>query len=176
MSEVQGFIQFLDGRETSVGKMYDIKVNGVKYGLGKFPPKGLAQGNYVKFEATQNGKYWNVKAGSLSVMDAPAAVAAPKPTSGGGSTNFYSDDRQKVISKQAALNTSLSFVKLLTDASALPIPAKVASDKKADLVEQIVMEYAAKFYHFSTGETLEISSGDALDLATVEEAGNWQEE
>jgi hypothetical protein len=152
--------------------MYDIKVNGVKYGLGKFPPKGITQGDYVSFSAEAKGKYWNVKAGTLSKQDKPAAVEAPKAA---GGSSFYSDNRQTVISKQAAVNTSLTFVKLLSDNGALPMPAKVASDKKADLIEQIVMEYAAKFYNFSTGEKLEVPSGDALDLASVEEAGNWQE-
>ena len=171
-NEIQGFIQFLDARETSFGTMYDIKVNGTKYGLGKFKPKGIAQGDYVSFTAEQKGKYWNVKSGSLSKLDKPAAVEAPKAS--GNSYNSF-DNRQTIISKQAALNTSLTFVKLLQDAGALPMPAKVAKDKQADLIEQIVMEYAGKFYHFSTGETLEVPSGDALDLATVEEAGNWQE-
>lgn len=173
MSEVQGFIQFLDSRETRFGKMYDIKVNGTKYGLGKFPPKGVSQGDYVSFTAEQKGQYWNVKTGTLSKLEKPAAVEAPKVV-GGSSYNSF-DNRQTVISKQAALNTSLTFVKLLQDAGALPIPAKVAKDKQADLIEQIVMEYAGKFYNFSTGETLEVPSGDALDLEAVEEAGNWQE-
>lgn len=171
-NEIQGYIQFLDEKTTSYGAMYDIKVNGTKYGLGKFKPKGVAVGDYVKFEGVQKGQYWNVKPGTLQKLDAPAATTPPTAAKG-GSNSF--DNRQVIISKQAALNTSISFVKTLADAGALPIPAKVASDKKADLIEQIVMEYAGKFYHFSTGDELEIPTADATDLALVEEAGNWTE-
>jgi hypothetical protein len=175
MSEIQGYIEFLDEKTTTYGTMYDIKVNGTKYGVGKYKPKGIDKGDYVKFDAEQKGKYWNVKAGSLQKLDKPAGAPAPaRSNSGGGGGNF--DDRQVIISKQAALNTSLSFVEVLAAAGALPMPAKVAQDKKADLMERIVFDYAAKFYNFSTGSTLELPAAhDAADLALVEEAGNWSE-
>lgn len=173
MSEIQGRIQFLDARETSVGTMYDIKVDGVKYGVGKFAPKGVAAGDYVRFTAEQRGRYWNVKSGTLSKIDAPAGV--PAPAASGGSSGGSYDNRQTIISKQAALNTSMAFVKILADADALPMPAKVAAAKKADLIEQIMFEYASKFYHFSTGETLDVPDAAAQNLAAVEEAGNWEE-
>lgn len=170
MSEVQGYIDFLDERQTSFGTMYDIKVNGTKYGAGKFKPKGVAKGDYVKFTAEQRGQYWNVK-GAIQKLDKPAGVAAPARSSG----SVGGDDRQVVISKQAALNTSLAFVEVLTAHGAVPMPAKIAQDKKADLLERIVFDYAAKFYKFSTGNDLEIPDGAAEDLALVEEAGAWNE-
>jgi hypothetical protein len=176
LTEVTGFIDFINERQTSFGAMYDIKVNGTNYGVGKFKPKGVEKGDYVTFTAEQkNGKYWNVKQGTLRKLDKPAGVAAPAAKS--GSVGGFSDGRQVVISKQAALNTSLTMVKLLADAGALPMPAKVAQDKKADLVERIVYDYAAKFYKLSTGETFEFPEDDDVpfDLATVEEATNWNE-
>lgn len=173
MSDIQGFVERIDAKQTSFGEMYDVVIDGVKYGAGKFKPKGVGPGDYIKFVADQKGRYWNIKAGTLSKLDKPAGVAppAPKTAYAGG----FSEDRQKTISKQAALNTAIAHVKLLVDAGALPGPAKASADKKADLIENIVLEFAAKFYHLSTGETFEVAEQQAVDLASIEEAGTWTE-
>lgn len=173
MSNIQGFVSSIDVKETSVGKMYDLNINGKRYGMGKFPPKEIAAGDYVSFTPAQRGNFWNVQAGTLSKLDKPAGVSPPAPVSapayGGG------DRRQETISKQAALNTSLTFVKLLSDNGALPMPGKVAADKKADLIKDIVLLYTAEFYKLSTGETYDLPETGPMDLASVEEAGTWQE-
>lgn len=171
-NSVTGFIDFINERETSFGKMYDLKVNGTNYGVGKFKPKGFDKGDYVTFEAEQKGKYWNLKSGSIRKLDKPAGVAPAKASSTGG----FSDSRQTVISKQAALNTSLAMVKLLIDGGAVPF-GNAKTDKKADIVEKLVFDYAAKFYHLSTGETFDFPDEDSpiADLAEAEEAGNWNE-
>src|SRR5687768_952693 len=126
---IQGFLTEIRTKQTPYGAMYDLVVNGKSYGAGKFPPKQVAAGDYIQFEAVQKGNFWNVQAGSVSKLDKPAGVSPPAATS----TPSYggSDKRQEVISKQAALNTALTFVKLLSDNGALPMPAKAPADKKA---------------------------------------------
>ena len=171
--QIQGFVTAINEKPTQFGVMYDIVVNGTKYGIGKFAPKGIAQGDYVQFDGIQKGQYWNVAPGSLSKQPSPAGVKpAPAPVSGG--SGGY-DKRQETISKQAALNSALTFVSLLNAADALPVAKSAKADKKADIVKQIVLEYTAEFYHMATGETYDLPDMPAVDLATVEEAGNWQE-
>lgn len=173
MAQIQGFVTAINEKQTQFGPMYDIVVGGTKYGVGKFAPKGIAQGDYVQFDGVQKGQYWNVAPGSLSKKEKPAGVsAAPAPTSGGG--GGY-DKRQETISKQAALNSALNFVTLLQAADALPVAKSAKTDKRADLVKQVVLEYTAEFYHMATGETYDLPDMEAVDLAKVEEAGNWQE-
>lgn len=178
MSEVTGFVQAINQKQTSFGTMYDVVINGTKYGIGKFAPKGINQGDYVKFTSVQKGNYFNVAPGSLSKQAAPAGVSPAKPamvSSGGGSIG--GDTRQEVISRQAAANTAIEFVKVLQQEGALPIPKSVKSDKKADLMEAMLIEYIAKFYKLATRQEFEIPEDLlASTIAAAEEADtNWNE-
>lgn len=176
-----GYVDRIDAKPTDFGTMYNLVVGGKTYGVGKFPPKGVNPGDYVEFTATQKpgSRFWNVAPGSLAKKAPPAAVAAPAQPARSGGYNAGGDKRQEIISKQAALNSAMNMVQLLVAADALPVSKTLKSDKKADLVESIVFEYTAKFYHLATGETYDLPDdvADAAvnDLASAEEAGNWQE-
>ena len=158
-------------------------VDGQRIGAGKFKPKGVEPGDYVTYDIVQNGNFKNLKPGSLSKTTPPAGVAAPA-TNGGGtatqtSTGYSSySDRQEVISRQAALNSALAFVDILAKSDSLPLPASKKKDEKADILEQIVMEYTAKFYHASTTQTYELpesrDTGGGLAAAEVADT-NWNE-
>jgi hypothetical protein len=154
--------------------MYDFVIDGKKYGAGKFPPKGFAAGDYVNYEGVQKGNFLNLAPGSMSKATPPAGVAAPKaaPASPGGGGW---DERQAVISRQAALNTALTFLNLLASQDALPMPTKAAKDKKADLFQEMLYEYAAQFHKLSTGVDMEFPEASAKDLSSSEEDENWQE-
>ena len=173
----QAYLVEVKTKQTSAGEMYDLLFdNGEKVGVGKFKPKNAEPGKYYEYEVKMNGTFKNLAPGSLKQVVAPPAsspqpVSGAKPAGGGG----Y-DARQDTISKQAAFNTAIALVKLMQDADALPIPASVKKDKKADAIEAIVLDVAARFYHRATGNTLDLGDLQVeADLAAVEGETNWDE-
>lgn len=177
-----GFLQQIVVKTTSTGKqMTDlIFSNGDKVGAGLYPPKNIEQGKFYSYEIDFNGNFKNLRKNSMVEGKAPegaaasaASSAAPARASGG---NSY-DSRQDVISKQAAFNTSIAFVKLLAESDALPIAASVKAAKKADAIEAIVLDYASKFHKRSTGTALNFDDEAlaAVDLSEVDAATSWNE-
>lgn len=177
---MEAFIVEIAEKQTSVGTMYDLVLsNGEKLGMGKFPPKGFKAGDYIQCEVAMRGQYKNLAPGSLKKqlppqgIEAPAAPAPGKSSGGGGSF----DTRQETISRQSALNSALAFVNLLVTADALPVPKSAKSDKKADLMYDIVRHYTMEYYKQSTGNEMEIEGIDdglAGDLAKMEaDDGEW---
>ena len=174
----QAYLVEVQTKQTSIGPMYDLVFdNGEKVGAGKFKPKGAEAGKYYSYEVKMNGNYKNLAPGSLRQVVAPPAtspqVQAPARAANGGGF----DARQDTISKQAAFNTALTLVKLLQDADALPVAASAKKANKADAIEAIVMEYAAKFYKRATGNTMELDeeAQDAADLGAVDMETSWDE-
>jgi hypothetical protein len=174
----QAYLVEVKTKQTTAGEMYDLLFdNGEKVGVGKFKPKNAEAGKYYEYEVKMNGNFKNLAPGSLKQVVAPPASApaatSAKPAYSGG--NGY-DTRQDTISKQAAFNTAIALVKLMQDADALPIPASVKKDKKADALEAIVLDVAARFYHRATGNTLDLGDLQVeADLAAVEGETNWDE-
>ena len=177
-----GYLQEVVKKQTKVGDMFDLVfTNGDRLGAGKYLPKNAVPGKYFNYEVETNGNFKNLARNSLVEGKAPegaaasaASSAAPARASGG---NSY-DSRQDVISKQAAFNTSIAFVKLLAESDALPIAASVKAAKKADAIEAIVLDYASKFHKRSTGTALNFDD-EALaavgDLSEVDAATSWNE-
>lgn len=176
----QAYLVEVKTKQTTAGEMYDLLFdNGEKVGVGKFKPKNAEPGKYYEYEVKMNGNFKNLAPGSLKqVVAPPASSPASTATSGyakPASSNGY-DTRQDTISKQAAFNTAIALVKLMQDADALPIPASVKKDKKADALEAIVLDVAARFYHRATGNTLDLGDLQVeADLAAVEGETNWDE-
>lgn len=157
---VTGVIDAINTRDTSAGKMYDIVVNGKSYGAGKYAPSASV-GDAVEFEAEQNGRFLNV--GRKTLRKIPKSEVESQPTA--TATREYSarpaakasdgwDERQATISKQAAINTAIEFVKVANDVGALKLPAK-ESDKLM-VLEMIVLTQAARFHEVSTGKKMEL--------------------
>lgn len=48
---------------------YDVLIDGTKYGHGFNPPKGVAQGDRVQFEAEKKGSFWNITPGTLKAWE-----------------------------------------------------------------------------------------------------------
>lgn len=168
------------------GNMHDlIMSNGDKLGVGKFPPKGFAAGDYVQYEVTKNGNFKNLVPGSLSKLAKPAGVEPPQRQQSSGSQAARArpaapdyDARQIVISKQAALNSALTFVNLLASTDSVPgIGKSTTSEKKADILREVVNEYTATFYHQSTGEKFEFPKETTIqeDLKSMEDPAEWNE-
>lgn len=188
MKQVKGVLSEIMERPNAwKGKTaYDIVVGGEKYGNGFFAPKAKV-GDYVEFTAEDrkgNG-YWDVAPKTLKVSDhkpsaaEQAAAAAPARRPSGG--NSF-DNRQDVISRQAAANTAINFVELLKDLEALPFAASTKKQDREGLVYELVKKYTAEFYEFNTGtEFVDISpnsteaAGDSEDEEEfIREDSEWQ--
>lgn len=163
--KIQGRVDYINERDTRVGKMYSIKVGGTNYGVGKYPPRGISEGDMVEFGVSWNGNYANVERGTLrKVEGSTAPPAAPAARGGGGPQKVGSyDDRQTVISKQAALNTALGFLEFALKAEKLPVPA--AKNQGFGYLRTLWMEEAAKLYELNTGEVWEMPEDDIEEEA-----------
>lgn len=169
MASVTGYIKFIDERDTTVGKMYDINVDGTKIGVGKFKPK-VNVGDYVEATYTEKGQYKNLDRNGLRVMAAPAN-GGPKPSASGSSPGY--DNRQDTISKQAASNTAIAWINTLMTADALPV-VKAAKDKKADLMDELRLKYTAEFFQLATGNEMLLPELDKA-AATAAAPTSWDE-
>lgn len=164
----QGFVTKIDARNTKFGTYYDIYVDNNNLGGGKFPPKGVSEGDFVEYEMEKNARgYDQIKAGTLRKAEAPAGVkapAAPTPSS-------ISMDKQDVISRQSALNSALSFLSTLVAAGGIPEGKTLTPAKKAEKLEAILLSYTARFFHMSTGAEYDLPEDDMANAAAT-----WDEQ
>jgi len=65
---------------------YDVLIDGTKYGHGFNPPKGVAKGDRVQFEAEKKGSFWNITPGTLKAWEGKddptesrAETSTPRP-------------------------------------------------------------------------------------------------
>ena len=153
MAEITGIIQRIDTKDVAGGKKaYNIVVGGESYGAGLYAPK-CKEGDYVKFELDNSRGYLNVGRNSLKVSTnkppaeavSAAAVTMQKAVSG-------IDNRQDIISRQAASNTAIEFMKLLASQDALGLPAANTKGKKQEAIELLYQEYMKTFYENNTGQ------------------------
>lgn len=176
----QAYLQQILKKDTTAGEMTDFLFsNGDKVGCGKFPPKFAREGEYYEYGITEKGNYKNLTSGSFKAIPKPAGVEAPpKPAPATATSYGRGGDTQKVISRQAAANTAVSFVNLLASNDALPIPKAAKGDKKADLMELILRDYMQKFHKWSTGEDFDFGKDDTgsdLNLKDLEDPEEWNE-
>lgn len=150
-----------------------IKVNGVEYKFGKFKPRGFEAGDWVEFEASsrQNGQYtnWTADYKTLRKSDpgsrgnsAPEPIAdSPRPARGGGFNSTGNDERQEIISKQAALNTGFNLFSKLVELGAITPPASVKKNGLFDFYVAAFHEQAAHCFKLSTGKDWDIAKATA---------------
>lgn len=154
MSEITGVVQSVVSRQVTGGKtMYDIIVAGQKYGVGMYAPK-CKEGDYVKFELDESRGFKNVGRGSLKVSanKPPAeALAVAEATAVKASTGASYDSRQDCISRQAATNTAIEFMRILGEADALGLPAANTKGKRVEVLEAMLRKYTTEFYEQNTG-------------------------
>lgn len=172
MTQITGEVQSIEARAVpGYGTFYDIVVDGVKYGNGKFAPRDVAQGDMVTFEydTVQKGRYTNhnIRARTLRKVDGGAARSAPPQSSGGqqtsAATSAYAapqrskyepfDERQEIISKQSAINSALSLANLAVASGAVLVPKSADDSKKLTLLHNWVLTEAAGLYNLTTGRT-----------------------
>jgi len=177
---VKGKIQKISSRDTQYGTMYSIQVNNEYYSIGKYPPK-VSEGDYVKFDVTANGKYWNLTKGSkverVTGEDVPAETPTrTAPPSRGGYGGGNDDKRQDVISKQAARNSALTFIQLAVANGAIEFPKTANADKKFAILSAFLDETTEKFYNYSVGKVEKSTASEEdgnPDTAGLEDGEKW---
>lgn len=172
----EGYLVEIQSYDTRAGTMYSLVFENEKLGVGKFVPKFAEPGNYYEYEVEMRGQYKNLKSGSLKKKPKPQGVPQAKPAASAGANSF--DSRQEVISRQSALNSALTLVDILVKADALPVPKSAKTDKKADLIAEVVRHYTAEYYEQSTGNKMQLNEKEeeslADDLSQMEaDDGEW---
>lgn len=162
-----GIVEAINARPTRIGDMYDVVVNGQKFGNGKYAPRGVKVGDTVTFEFTTkvNGQYTNrdivaktlrVESGASSQQSQPAQVQSSVARA-----HVAPDKRQEVISKQSAMNTALTLIGLQLAHGAVKLPAKVPDAYTT--LNTLLATTAARVYEINTGEVWNITAKDFVE-------------
>lgn len=150
--KIRGRVEYINeyDAKSKSGKRYSLKVDGTNYGVGIYPPRGIEQGDTVEFEVEYNGNWPNVARGTLRKIEggAPARSSPPSRTASPKANAF--DDRQDIISKQAALNTALAFLELANKNETLPVPK--SKNQGYGYLRTLWMQEAARLYELNTGK------------------------
>jgi len=172
---------------TNGGSAYYLHVEGREYRVGNYPPRDVAAGDWVEFEAEakQNGRFTNYSIVSRSLRKASpqdAQNSSPGPaakafTDASAPRKYEAfDERQEIISKQAALNTASGFVNLCVANGMLPFAASTKAAQKIDLLRTWWLDEAAKVYNITTGRKWEIGDGGDVGADSPDEAPSFEEE
>ena len=150
------------------GSAYYLHVEGREYRVGNYPPRDVSDGDWVEFEADakQNGQYTNYSVVPRTLRkSAPQAQQNPAPRTGDFAASQQPrkyepfDERQEIISKQAALNTASGFVNMCVANGMLPFAANTKAANKIDLLRTWWLDEAAKVYNLTTGRAWAIGDG-----------------
>lgn len=154
MSEtITGVIEYVNERTHNGTKYYNVKVNGVYYGLGKYPPKA-AKGDTVTFTADQNDAgYWNAKGlKKVEGQAAPARKNAPASTAvASGREDYWQqkavDDKvkDKYIRACWAIQEANKFALAAQAQGLLAVPAKAKPEQIREQVLTLADELATVF-------------------------------
>lgn len=148
MSLIKGYVEEVSGNEKNGVTYWRIKVDNVRYGTGSKQPK-CKQGDYIQFEATQNGQYWNADFKTIAKADPPASQQAATNAALAPSTKPWVPDaqRQDTISYQAARKDALEVVALLVSAGALEFGAKAKANDKYEIINAAVDRFTTRYFN-----------------------------
>lgn len=174
---VSGVLDEIQSRNVAGRVMYDLVVDGVKYGNGPFKVTE-AQGTRVQFEVEQRGAFKNVKRGSLKPFtpkdfeEESKQVVAPDPSPSNFRRPMSKDDywrnkelrdldkeqkyelrekeKQLSISFEAARSRAIEYVAMLAQADALYLKASLKAGEKQEYIAALVNDLTRKFFREST--------------------------
>lgn len=195
MAKVTGQLQeVLTKKFGNGGEAVYIKVNNTEYKFGKYAPRGFTAGDWIEFDAQSkpNGQYmnWSADYKTLRKVDAgstgnpnpePIDAGPQRPARGSGFNSTGNDERQEIISKQAALNTGFNLFSKLVDLGAIVPPAAVKKGGLYDFYMAAFHSEAAKCFKLSTGKDWDIDKATAKpeddfsdDVSDIDNAGeSW---
>lgn len=172
-----GVIEDIASRETSYGTMWDVHVNGQRFGCGKIKPK-FEKGECVKFRITRNGNFQNVAPGSMEKHEGNAPTAntelvkeldKPQQTTGNQTYADKDRERQTSIIFQSARKDAIEVAKLLVQADCIGFKSNSKWGEKHDIVMAKINDLTRTFYHNTVGHTEFV--GQALPKIEREETG-----
>lgn len=174
MATTSGIVNEIKAKNTRFGDMYDVVVNGTAYGHGKYAPRGVKAGDFVTFdfETKVNGQYTNhnIVPKTLRVENQPAPAAVQAARAETKQVIHAADNRQTVISKQAALNTSIELTRLQLDKGGIKFPANAKAPDVYAGIEAAVLETATRLYKINTGDDWVIDTDEAkTEAASIDE-------
>ena len=170
---------------TNGGSAYYMHVEGREYRIGNYPPRDIRDGDWVEFdaEAKQNGRYTNYSVVPRTLRKtAPQEQHNPAPVKGdfvaSQQPRKYEpfDERQEIISKQAALNTASGFVNMCVANGMLPFAANTKAANKIDLLRTWWLDEASKVYNITTGRKWEIGDGGVAEEDSPDEAPSYEQD
>jgi hypothetical protein len=134
--QVNGFITSRRDRPTANGgTAYNVEVNGTWYGCG-FDDPGAGEGDYVRFDAEQKGKYMN--ASNIVKMDPPAGESKPKAPV---------NAREVSIAFQSSRKDAIAMVGVLLQHEVLAYPKTAKQGEKVDSILAFTDSLAARYYN-----------------------------
>lgn len=154
-----GTVEAISEKEGRYGPMISYKINGDWYLLKgrKFKERGISEGSVVDFEFDVNDRgYKDIVKGTMRPAEGAGSTPAPSSEKAPVQAQPYKDPRQSIISKQAAMNTALEFIKIAISVDAVPFSAKSKSDNLSLLTNWVNTE-ASRLYELNTGEAWEIA-------------------
>lgn len=179
MTEVVGILERTNTREGRFGPQVSYCVNGTWYTGGKYLQRDVKEGDTVKVTFTTNARGYHdlAKHGGLIKVESGSAqtersgsgstggsAAAPKPA--------YVDNRQEVISKQAAMNTALQFLQLQVQLGGIKFPASAKAPDIFAGVNGMLLTEAARIYQLNTGNVWDLQDIEQDDALPSDEMVN----
>lgn len=183
-----GVLENIAEKQTSYGVMFDVFVNGQKFGAGKVKPK-FEKGDCVKFKVSRNGQWANVVPGSMEKHEGAAPTAntglvkeldkqVAAGTIGGyvavvpNQTRSYEEkesDRQRSILFQSARKDAIEVAKLMVQAECIGFKSTSKWAEKHDIVVAKINDLTRTFYHQAVNHAEWV--GNALPKIEKEETG-----
>lgn len=144
---ITGNVTKIDRIQTAMGTMWNVSVDGERYGYGKNKPN-FSEGDNITFDIKLNGKYKNILGNTVEVTK---GAPATKASAGSADKNSYWEAKeqrdigiQQGIQQQSARNAAIAFIVPLATAGVIKLPAK-AEDKLA-AVASLVDEFTDRYF------------------------------
>lgn len=160
----EGVVERITETAGRYGSMYAFIVDNVRHGTKSRKP-ACREGDYVEFNSTQNGNFWDADANSIK---AKAQPDTPPPTAAATKTKAWEPDtsRQDSIVYQSSRKDALEFVKLLVQAGCVDM-GKAKKADQIELMESYVDRYTSRFIE----DVTRLSPPKTVDQ-DLEEMGN----
>ncbi len=179
MTVVVGKVNKIDTNDTKYGTMYNFTVDGKVYGAGKFPPKGIDTGDYIKFEADTSGRYFKMDVKTVTRTEPAGAVAPstevtkPSPMVAASSYRGNEEARQLNITRQASRNAAIQWLGFLATNEALGIKKTASIGDRATALDALLEKYTDEFVEFAVNGRKADAGG--TDDASVEDDDPYAE-
>lgn len=175
MDSAQGVIGWAGAKRYGGKTLYSFKFDGSDtfYRCGEENPN-VSQGDVVSFtyKTDKSGNFVCDVKSIQKTGGAPQQAASPKKS--GGTKYQADDDRQKVISLQAATNTAVAMTKVAVEAGMLKLGAQGKQfDAFKAVVDKLADELVVKYMNAPTHVTALLAQGveTANEAATEVESG-----